>query len=61
MGTGTGEEKGGFRRKGDTRSHRANTHLTKCISLYLLAHNAMERTDLETVLAQHVASSDTFA
>lgn len=49
-----------MRRKGDTGTHRANTRLRKVICLYLLAHDAMERAALETVLAQPVASSDTF-
>lgn len=49
MGRETGEERGGLRRKGDARTHRANTHL-KVICLYLLAHDAMERAALETVL-----------
>lgn len=61
MGRGTGEERGGLRRKRSTRTRRANTHLRTVICLYLLAHDAMIRTALEIVLAQHVASSDTFA
>lgn len=48
MGRDTGGGRGGLRRNGDARTHRANTHLRKVICLYLLARDAMERVALET-------------